>query len=223
MEMAGAVTGVIIQSFMPNWLYLIFAIVILGFTSFKASQKFLSAHKVDKERIKLMKHLSQLEDADKGTADEPVDTSRSSTPVTFDDGKGQAETAQEGSVLDVSVDAQNSPADDSLADNPEATQELEMRRQFLEEDARQFPVEKIAYLCVLWIGLSAITILKGGKGAPSILGVTCEDPGFYAMLAAQFAWPLFFVGVFGYRIVQKTKKRMSVNYPFNEHDILVSS
>ena len=43
MEMAGAVLGVIIQRVFPDWLFLCFAAVVLGFTAYKTFKKFFAA------------------------------------------------------------------------------------------------------------------------------------------------------------------------------------
>ncbi|KAL3918023.1 MAG: hypothetical protein SGILL_004439, partial [Bacillariaceae sp.] len=48
MEMAGAVLGVLIQKVLPNWLYLIVAAVILGFTAYKTYRKWWDSR--DKEK-----------------------------------------------------------------------------------------------------------------------------------------------------------------------------
>lgn len=47
MEMAGAVLGVLIQKILPNWLYLIVASLILGFTAYKTYNKWWDSHKVE--------------------------------------------------------------------------------------------------------------------------------------------------------------------------------
>ena len=67
-----------------------------------------------------------------------------------------------------------------------------------------------------------LTFLKGGKGGDSILGITCEDSAYYVLLAAQFAWLFSFSGVFALKNIKRTQARKAVNYPFNEHDTLVS-
>lgn len=101
-------------------------------------------------------------------------------------------------------------------------QELETRRKYLEEDSIQFPKSKIIFLLLLWIGLSVIYLLKGDKGAPSLIGLTCEKPGYYVLVASQFIWTFGFAIVFAYRALRRTETRKAVNYPFNENDILVS-
>lgn len=101
-------------------------------------------------------------------------------------------------------------------------QELETRRQLLQDDSIQFPKWKIAFLLLLWMGLSLIYLLKGDKGAVSLIGVTCLDPSFYVLVASQFLWTIGFAIVFARKAIKRTEARKAVHYPYNEADILVS-
>lgn len=102
-------------------------------------------------------------------------------------------------------------------------QELETRRRLLEEDSVQLPKGKIAFLLLLWVGLSVIFLLKGDKGAISLIGITCQDPVFYVLVACQFLWTIGFGFVFARKIIKRTDARKAVNYPYNETDILVGN
>jgi len=204
MEMAGAVLGVIIQRVFPNWLFLCFAAVVLGFTAFKTFKKFFVAYAKDKaakeERIELTKRESQrvLESQKKKESDANGEGAASDA---VDDVEGNANTKEE-------------------KEDEDDPKQLEQRRKFLEEDSRQYPFEKISYLILLWIGLTIITFLKGGKGVDSVIGITCQDAGFYVLVAAQFLWTLGFAAVFGYKNVKGVNERVAVNYPFNETDVM---
>jgi len=198
MEMAGAVLGVIIQRLFPNWLFLSFAAVVLGFTAYKTFKKFLVAYGKDKEARTKRENLIAAESRhaeNKNQAGGDVEM-----------------TEVDGNAADTEDDEQSSEKDD--------LKELEKRRQFLEDDARQYPKEKIAYLILLWAGLTVITFLKGGKGVDSVIGLTCADAGFYILVAAQFLWTMGFAAIFGYKNVKGTQARLAVNYPFNEQDVL---
>jgi len=194
MEMAGAVLGVIIQRVFPNWLFLCFAAVVLGFTCYKTFKKFFAAYAKDKAAREERKALAASE----------------------------MKVGGEVEMTNTNADTTDTEGDDQSAEQDDP-KEIEARRKFLEDDARQFPKEKIAYLVLLWAGLTVITFLKGGKGVDSVIGITCEDAGFYILVAAQFLWTLGFAAVFGYRNVKLTQARLDVNYPFNETDVLWDS
>lgn len=195
MEMAGAVLGVIVQRLFPNWLFLSFAAVILAFTSYKTYVKFFAAYKKDKAK-KAEKEKRETE-MNVATAD-----ANGSDPA-----NGNAESSN---------------ANEEEHEEFDDPKELELRRQYLEDDCRQYPKEKIAFLVLLWAGLAVIAFLKGGKGVDSVIGITCEDAAYYVLLAFQFIWTLGFGAFFGYRNTKKTQARLAVHYPFNETDVLVS-
>ena len=229
MEMAGAVLGVIIQRLFPNWLFLSFAAVVLGFTSYKTFKKFFAAYKKDKANVEESRRLTMIEsqrameNAKKVEAEDAAangDEKNGDKPAGAEVGiDGEVEMTEMGAAstaykLATSEDASSS---EGGQDDPK---ELEKRRQFLEDDARQYPKEKLAYLILLWIGLTVITFLKGGKGVESVIGITCEDAGFYVLVAAQFLWTLGFAALFGYKNVKGTQERLAVHYPYNESDVL---
>mmetsp|Transcript_11412 Transcript_11412/g.21067 ORF Transcript_11412/g.21067 Transcript_11412/m.21067 type:complete len:601 (-) Transcript_11412:380-2182(-) len=206
MEMAGAVLGVIIQRLFPNWLFLSFAAVILSFTSYKTFKKFFAAYKKDTLAREKTRRLSIAE----------------STRELAQSQKKEGENGAAGGDVEMTDTGGTATAtdDDEQSAEQDDPKELEKRREFLEHDSRQYPKEKLAYLILLWAGLTAITFLKGGKGVDSVIGITCEDAGFYILVAAQFLWTLGFAAVFGYKNVKATQARLEVNYPFNETDVL---
>mmetsp|Transcript_4970 Transcript_4970/g.8503 ORF Transcript_4970/g.8503 Transcript_4970/m.8503 type:complete len:597 (+) Transcript_4970:187-1977(+) len=210
MEMAGAVLGVIIQRVFPNWLFLCFAAIVLGFTAYKTFKKFFAAYAKDKaakeERIELTRRESQkiLESQKK-----------------LESQKESGDSGEGGDASEAVNDVEeNGGTKEETVEEHDDPKELEQRRKFLEDDSRQYPFEKISYLVLLWIGLTVITFLKGGKGVDSVIGITCQDAGFYVLVAAQFLWTMGFAAFFGWKNVKNVNQRVAVNYPFNETDVL---
>ena len=207
MEMAGAVLGVIFQKLFPDWLFVSLAAIVLGFTSYKTFLKFKSKHKKDKEDRAAFMRLSALETDHNNQNVGANETTNGSIEMT--------KTETNGETSYVKMDSPKSEEEDPV--------ELEKRRNFLQHESRQYPMEKIAYLILLWVGLTVITFLKGGKGVDSVIGVTCKDPGYYILLAAQFLWTLGFAAVFAVKNVKMTQAKQAVNYPFLETDVLWDS
>lgn len=220
MEMAGAVLGVIIQRLFPNWLFLSFAAVILSFTSYKTYKKFFAAYRNDMEAREEGKRLSIAEtkraEAEESRGAEIEQSKHESANDAVVNGDSEEIQMTEMGTAQ-SEDELETDKVSSVEDDPK---QLEKRRQFLKDDSRQYPREKLACLILLWAGLTAITFLKGGKGVDSVIGITCEDPGFYILVAAQFLWTLGFAAVFGWKNVKSTQERLDVDYPFNEADVL---
>jgi len=207
MEMAGAVLGVIIQKLFPNWLFLTIAALVLAFTSYKTYVKFFATYKKEKAARAEMHRRETMAESKHSTlgADDEADaTATEACDVTNEDSTA------------IAVDG----FDSDKAEAEDDPKDLEMRRHFLEIDSRQYPKEKLAYLVLLWVGLTIIILLKGGKGVESVIGVTCEDAGYYALVAGQFIWTMGFAAFFGIKNVMKTNERLAVNYPFNDMDIL---
>mmetsp|Transcript_33565 Transcript_33565/g.69002 ORF Transcript_33565/g.69002 Transcript_33565/m.69002 type:complete len:627 (-) Transcript_33565:1289-3169(-) len=237
MEMAGAVLGVTIQRLLPDWLYLLFSSLVFSFTSYKTYKKFFSAYKEDKARNQKLKSDPEEVVAEE-TVDEVIKHVSSVVTMAAENSEGEGSIESPGdvepnvisqiSVHDSFHENDSGSADDIITkagvifdkDSMEDSEMLGKRRQFLEEDSRQFPKEKMAYLGLLWAVLTAIAFLKGGKGFHSLIGITCEDAGFHLLGSFQFLWTFSFAAYFGYRNVKRTEKRLEVHYPFNETDIL---
>lgn len=220
----GAVLGVIIQRLFPNWLFLSFAAVILGFTAYKTFKKFIAAYAKDKtaRETKLRLSIAETERANQklemNEVKEVDDTATNGDATATNGEGGEVELTEMGTKEEEEDDlAAKADNNNEEEDDPK---DLEKRRQFLEDDARQYPKEKLAFLIILWAGLTVITFLKGGKGVDSVIGLTCEDAGFYVLVAAQFLWTLGFAAVFGWKNVKATQERLDVNYPFHEADVL---
>ena len=225
MEMAGAVLGVIIQRLFPDWLFVSFATLVLAFTSYKTFGKFKNSYKKDKEKRAMLVRLSMAEssmesgglemtkqqgDASDGKEGEEKHGERTTAT-------GVSSTTQTIEVMTANAEINYSKMDSLEADDPI---ELKKRRHFLENDSRQYPKEKIAYLILLWVGLTIVTFLKGGKGVDSVIGITCQDAAYYVLVAAQFLWTLGFATVFGIKNMKNTNAKVAVNYPFLETAVL---
>jgi len=227
MVMAGAVLGVLIQKVMPNWLFLSLAGIILGMTSYKTSLKFFASYKVDKEnreKLSLIDETRKREGAKSDSA-ENIEKDADMAPIEGEDGDNEnnlsieagEEVVDNDSILAyITVPGQQMNGD-PMNDDPET---LSHRRKLLEADSRQYPIEKLLFLLLLWVGLALITFLKGGKGVDSVVDVTCESGWYYVLIAFQFLWTIGFAIVFGFRAVRKTVARMKVNYPFHQNDML---
>ena len=72
----------------------------------------------------------------------------------------------------------------------------------------------------VWTGLSAVTVLRGGSSSSSSHGAfACGEPGYYALLAAQFVWTLGFAAYHGRRVVAMTAAKVRSGYPFRARDV----
>eukprot|EP00523_Entomoneis_sp_CCMP467_P007978 CAMPEP_0168727666 /NCGR_PEP_ID=MMETSP0724-20121128/5292_1 /TAXON_ID=265536 /ORGANISM="Amphiprora sp., Strain CCMP467" /LENGTH=623 /DNA_ID=CAMNT_0008774499 /DNA_START=52 /DNA_END=1923 /DNA_ORIENTATION=+ len=222
MEMAGAVLGVLIQKILPNWLYLFLAAIILGFTAFKTFNKFRAAHEKEKQdRLK----QQEMNEKDASVA-ASMNVLKDENVVNVDGEANGEEKPTSTNYTNGSSNKMNMSSEMLHDENHQEKVEIEedetsrLRRQFLEEDARQFPREKLLVLLLLWMGLILLTFLKGGKGVESIIGIDCESPWFSVLIVCQFLWTLGFALVFGLKLPKRVQARKDVGYPFQPTDVM---
>jgi hypothetical protein len=96
----------------------------------------------------------------------------------------------------------------------------ERRAYYLRQDARQYPAEKLLALIVLWCGLLVLTILLGGQGVDSPLGITCQSRWYLVLMTAQFIWMLMFAVVYGIKLLSDQTARRAVDYPYLHDDVV---
>lgn len=237
MEMAGAVLGILVQTILPNWLYLLLASVILSFTSYKTYKKFLATRKKEKDTAAKEKE----KEGRRASKDEAVLNARNShllelgavglTAVVADiDPNTTTANSSDNNFEDEELPgidkadedfASSNSCNDSVNGVGVGEMELaKLRAKYLAEDARQYPREKIVAFLILWIGLGVITFLKGGKGVESVVGITCESPWYAVLIACQFLWTIGFAVTYAFKLRKKQKLKDDAQYPWQPHDVI---
>jgi uncharacterized membrane protein YfcA len=234
MILSGAVLGVMVQKILPNWAYLMIATLVLALTTHKTYQKYLQMNR--KERTEKQKQseaaIAQQQLEKKDNQDDATPT-----PEDEDDGYDDEEKVQEiahatsvapqseGTTQQLNCDQTiNRTIVQHSSEQPQqevlqTDQHADERIRYLEEDMRQFPAEKIAALGVLFVGLLVLTLLLGGKGFESIIGIDCQSPWYAVLVAIQFSWMLGFAVVCGIRLVKRQEARVRVSYPYLADDV----
>jgi uncharacterized membrane protein YfcA len=237
MEMAGAVLGVLIQTILPNWLYLSMSSVILGFTAYKTYGKWWDTRQKETTATETTGVSSEVDSPELLT----TETDETAFYRLYE--AGNEDLLSSGTSADIvtsNCDRQSgirsepslsaTPNDHS---DPESTEQDEIagliandgdilatRDYLLQRDARQYPTEKLVLLLVLWIVLTLITFLKGGKGVESLVGITCADPWYGVLIAFQFVWTLGFAAYFARKLILDTQQKKSVGFPFHPTDVM---
>lgn len=218
LEMAGGVLGVLVQTILPNWLYLFIASVVLSFVAYKTYTKFLDVH-----RNEVTQAAEDTDEMNK-SVEEQVDSMQRDAiefvPCIGMDCIGMPldDNCSETEGLVTMHKVQKKQLDETASLEPDNEQDAILRKQYLKDDMRQYPAEKIIALIILWIGLFLITLVKGGKGVESLIGITCKSEWYEVLIALQFAWMLGFSLIFGLRLVTGQKNRMAVRYPCQPGD-----
>eukprot|EP00934_Nitzschia_sp_Nitz4_P007570 Nitzschia sp. Nitz4//scaffold30_size153850//108286//109989//NITZ4_002788-RA/size153850-processed-gene-0.48-mRNA-1//-1//CDS//3329547294//7560//frame0 len=208
MEMAGAVLGVLIQKILPNWLYLTLAAIILAFTAHKTYLKFFDTR--------------QKEMAEREGVSQTVTPPAPDPKVYDEDEENYGSTDDNGIAMSASPAKEEAPvmaASAPTEDSASIDSKMERLTYWLERDSRQFPMDKLFGLLVLWIGLVLLTFLKGGKGVDSVIGIDCTSPWYGVLIAIQFAWTLGISALFGYRLMRQTQEKKACDYPWHPQDV----
>jgi len=196
MEMAGAVLGVVVQTILPNWLYLFISAVILGYTAKKTYVKWWSTRAKE-----IAKKAAVESDAT------PQEIKADIPDMVANEDEISASDPDEGLV-------------DSQAEEVMDAEKMAKRLWFLERDTRQYPVEKLICFVILWVGLTILTFMKGGKGVGSLVGIDCTSPWYWVLVGCQFLWTFSFALYFALKLMRETTEKKSVAYPFHEQDVL---
>ena len=137
------------------------------------------------------------------------------------DVKQEAATTSTDEPSDDNVAADNASDDNDVDDTIIMDKEkIAKRNYFLERDSRQYPKEKLICFAILWLGLTLLTFIKGGKGVPSLVGIDCSSPWYAVLIGIQFLWTFGFAAGFAYKITKETSEKRAVKYPFHSQDVL---
>ena len=74
------------------------------------------------------------------------------------------------------------------------------------------PLFETALLGVVWLGLLAVLVLRGRKGAPSLLGLKPCGMGYWGITVVGFLWLLAISIVGGRRLVRNGRRKRSSEY-----------
>jgi uncharacterized membrane protein YfcA len=203
MEMAGATLGVLIQKLLPNWLYLSVASIVLGITAWKTYGTYL------KKR--------EAEIAEKELTVMTKDTIN----VSVGGENGYTNVAMGDDVTKVAKEEEQEAGNSSTSPSSLTTITIDLPKQieFLENDQRQFPMEKVGALLVMWFGMIFFTFLIGGKGVKSVVGIECTDTAYPVLVLLQFLWLFGFAIYYGLNTVKEFEERSLVGYPWQQKDV----
>jgi uncharacterized membrane protein len=182
-----------IQTLLPNWLYLLLASLVMAFTSYKTYEKGIDVRRVEHQAEQEQKQVAVVEADDVESEVFAEDTEA-------------VKAKDELSTTEPSLDNEGEDGDAAL------------RRKYLEDDMRQYPRKKIISLVILWLVLFMITLLKGGKGVKSLVGITCDSVWYSVLVSLQFVWLFGFAVVFGRKLIAGQTKRVAVRYPYQPYD-----
>ena len=130
-----------------------------------------------------------------------------------DKASGSYQAVGQSEVEMTEMDASHSPA--SKLGVP--VDELAMAQEIASETA--FPWGSLFKLSRVWIVCMGLSMLKGGHGAPSLLGVTCGTPGYWGVVLLNFPVLGFLTWLAGRSLTKRHQKLVSIGYTYAEGDV----
>jgi hypothetical protein len=73
-------------------------------------------------------------------------------------------------------------------------------------------------LCGTWVLVMGLSMLKGGHGAPSLLGVTCGTPGYWAVVLLNVPVLLCLTSRSGTQLVALAARKAKCGYQYASSD-----
>ncbi|KAF4682171.1 hypothetical protein FOZ62_002161, partial [Perkinsus olseni] len=200
MEMAGALLGALTQMVLPTWLVIIIMSLVLGLTSAKTFARGIRVYREERQS----RTFPTREDG-------PEDNTRQCVQLCTGDG-GSEELENEHGVASV----QELPSDNA------ASNSAVVRKQWMDRDARQYPLEKYRKLAMVWATIILLLLLRGGKGTESVIPDAVPYCGwaYWTLSAVVMAWLILFGLCMGRSAVMDSAAKATVNYPFVPGDVI---
>ncbi|KAG6967809.1 hypothetical protein JG688_00006124 [Phytophthora aleatoria] len=235
----GTVFGVMLNHIFPNWLILVLLVTLLSFITYKTILKGNTIQdKEDKLRLALIK--STLKGGPNGggrgrkwsiyrrfdvevAAHRWLNKTRRRRKARLIREEDEADFLSLPPLMDhqptssdplVGQDKRQFGTFSSDDDN-----QAQRRNAIERREARVFPFEYLWPLALSWLLILVQSMLRGGHGAPSAIGVTCNSSTYWLLTLLPLAIPISVSLWMGYRLRLLNRYKVIGNYPFVEGDI----
>ncbi|KAG4054930.1 hypothetical protein PC123_g9967 [Phytophthora cactorum] len=236
--LVGTVFGVMLNHIFPNWLILVLLVTLLSFITYKT---FLKGKKIQEKESKLQ--LALMKNTLKGGPNgggrgrkwsiyqrfdvevaarrwlEKTRRSRKARLIREEDEK-------DFESLPPLIERKPTSSDPLIGDNrrfgtfPSDDDEKTQRHGSIERrDARVLPLEFIWPLVVSWLIILVQAFLRGGHGAPSAIGVTCDSKNYWVLTLMPLTVLLGISLYIGHRLRLMNRFKVLSNYPFMDGDL----
>ncbi|RHY29450.1 hypothetical protein DYB32_005120 [Aphanomyces invadans] len=244
MTLAGTIIGVSVNKVCPEWIITILLVVLLSKTSARMIQKgkVIWNHEATKDRNLQAVVVQQWVDVVRAAKYSPtvVSCAKKWRAVLNHDSKDSSQLSSVSTEVALSmaspIDDDSDLDDDNVSDNDfllkkpapmSGGADVRMKpsplrfakMDDLHEYKRSIPWGDLSVLLVAWLGLFAYSILKGGHGAPSVIGLVCGSMAYWSLTVLAFP---FFVSVttyFGFKILHRHELMQSHGYAYMPGDI----
>ncbi|KAE8899394.1 hypothetical protein PF005_g4058 [Phytophthora fragariae] len=234
----GTVFGVMLNHIFPNWLILVLLVTLLSFITYKT---ILKGNKIQENESKLQ--LARVKSTLTGGRDgggrgrlwsvykrfdveiaarrwiEKTRRSRRARLIREEDEK-------DFRSLPPLIERKPISSDPLVGDNrqfgtfPSDDDEKSQRRSTIERrESRVLPFEYIWPLVVSWVIILVQSVLRGGHGAPSAIGIACNSPDYWVLTLMPLTILVAFSLYIGYRLRLINRVKVISGYSFMDGDM----
>ncbi|KAG7385896.1 hypothetical protein PHYPSEUDO_000958 [Phytophthora pseudosyringae] len=236
----GTVFGVMLNHIFPNWLILVLLVTLLSFITYKTVVKGNKIQdKEDNMQLALIK--STLEGGPNGggrgrqwsiyrrfdvevAARRWLDKTRRRRKARLIRAEDEADF-QSLAPLTEHKPTSSAPLVGDTSNRrfgtfPSDDDKQAQRRSAIERrEARVFPFEYLWPLALSWLLILVQSMLRGGHGAPSAIGVKCNSSNYWLLTLVPLAFPISVSLWMGHRLRRLNRFKVLGSYPFLEGDI----
>ncbi|RLN60113.1 hypothetical protein BBJ28_00016418 [Nothophytophthora sp. Chile5] len=202
----GAIFGVMMNHVFPDWLILVLLVTLLSYITYKTAVKGNKRFDVSIAARQWLAKTRRNKKARQIRREDEEDF-RSLPPLI------EHEPTSSDALVG-GLDKHNFgtfPADDD--------QWSERRGAIERREMSVFPVKYIAALVLSWLVVLVQSLLRGGHGAPSAIGVACNSPDYWLLTFLPLMLLVLITAWVGYQLRLLNRQKVLSDYPFVEGDI----
>ncbi|KAF4044218.1 Sulfite exporter TauE/SafE [Phytophthora infestans] len=98
-------------------------------------------------------------------------------------------------------------------------QMLERRKAIEQREMRVFPLKYVIPLVLSWLVVLVQSMLRGGHGAPSIIGITCNSADYWMLSLLPLLILVAITLWVGHQLRLQNRLKVLCNYPFAQGDV----
>ena len=213
LTIAGALCGAFLNKLLSETLLVVMLVALLSFTAYNTLRKAFKMYALETASIRTQQLLSQAEEQEEYEQEAQAELL---SDIELPERSSSKETLQTDEAEHVHKHNEEDEEEDMEA--------LEMRWKQDEldkllEQERHVPWEKVKALCIMFVVVLFLNLMKGGGAFPSPVGIKCGSNLFWTANAAMLGW-IFLVSYMARdHLVTQFQIKQRLNYPYVEGDI----
>ncbi|KAG2382157.1 hypothetical protein C9374_005359 [Naegleria lovaniensis] len=222
MSLIGVLVGVLFNTMFPAWLMVLLSAIILTImtitTTIRAVQMWKSESASRSNHLSNHPSSSDAHYTQINETESPQSDSESET--TFDRPKNSTPQPGNSNILETSL-----LDEDQLEKIEQEKIEQEEKQRYarkLIHEEKGTPFMKLFILVLCWIIVFALTIMRGGHGAPSVLQIPYCSPWYWVLFSLMFPIMIFITILVAVYLLKKHQERQALvgsGYKFVQGDI----